>query len=241
MRGSLSLKMSFSSILRTHLCLRHQNEEQIFGLWHGLVFIHTGSEANNLIHAKWACLSNCPFYHTTSIKNNLPYLWGASTVWNLFLEWICHILARKNKMIISIKRGRVVAVIELAIPKNQAPQKSMKYVLINYRPWSLKKHSLTINGQSLLCGHKQRQGALLIGWDFMTLPWVSLPLNDHIIKDNQRMIRYTDRQGWIEGRRETRGWSLCRLSRNYSSGRTFRGYMIQYYNYLVSHFGASLI
>lgn len=47
--------------LRTHLCLRHQNEEQIFGLWHGLVFIHTGSEANNLIHAKWACLSNCPF------------------------------------------------------------------------------------------------------------------------------------------------------------------------------------
>lgn len=58
---SLSLKMSFSSILRTHLCLRHQNEEQIFGLWHGLVFIHTGSEANNLIHAKWACLSNCPF------------------------------------------------------------------------------------------------------------------------------------------------------------------------------------
>lgn len=58
---SLSLKMSFSSILRTHLCLRHQNEEKIFGLWHGLVFIHTGSEANNLIHAKWACLSNCPF------------------------------------------------------------------------------------------------------------------------------------------------------------------------------------
>lgn len=175
--------------LRTHLCLRHQNEEQIFGLWHWLVFIHTGSEANNLIHAKWACLSNCPFYHTTSIKNNLPYLWGASTVWNLFLEWICHILARKNKMIISIKRGRVVAVIELAIPKNQAPQKSMKYVLINYRPCSLKKHSLTINRQSLLCGHKQRQGALLIGRDFMTLPWVSLPLNDRIIKDNQRMIR----------------------------------------------------
>lgn len=69
----------------------------------------------------------------------------------------------------------------------------------------LKKHSLTINGQSLLCGHKQRQGALLIGQDFMTLPWVSLPLNDHIIKDNQRMIRYTDRQGWIEGCRETRG------------------------------------
>lgn len=101
-------------------------------------------------------------------------------------------------MIFSIKRGRVVAVIELAISKNQAPQKSMKYVLINYRPWSLKKHSLTINGQSLLCGHKQRQGALLIGRDFMTLPWVSLPLNDRIIKDNQKMIRGVDRdQGLI--------------------------------------------
>lgn len=87
-----------------------------------------------------------------------------------------------------------MAIIELAIPKNQAPQKSMKYVLINYRPWSLKKHSLT----SLLCGHKQRQGALLIGRDFMTLPWVSLPLNDRIIKDNQKMIRGVDRdQGLI--------------------------------------------
>lgn len=62
----------------------------------------------------------------------------------------------------------------------------------------LKKHSLTINGQSILCGHKQRQGVLLIGRDFMTLPWVSLPLNDRIIKDNQKIIRYTDRQGWID-------------------------------------------
>lgn len=137
-------------------------------------------------------------------------------------------------MIISIKRGRVVAVIELAIPKNQAPQKSMKYVLINYRPWSLKKHSLTINGQSLLCGHKQRQGALLIGRDFMTLPWVSLPLNDRIIKDNQKMIRGVDRdQGLISVQIIKELFQWQNIQRIHDS-------IHMYYNYLVSHFGASL-